>query len=134
MHQSWPGSRRRRVSQPSIHLPVATYSSRSTGAAATTRFSQPAKNSSLAALTAPPTRSLARSMSWESAMVSVLVSVVSVVVSAAQEEAPGWPLRVLSLAERDLTAHQRGVHHPEQRLAMIRRERVIVVQARPVDG
>ena len=64
-HQSWLSSstsRRRRVSQPSIHLPRSVYSpSRHTAAAPMTRRSFGAKNSSLAATTAPPRRSEARS-------------------------------------------------------------------------
>src|SRR5688500_684942 len=83
MHQSCPGERRRRVSQPSIHLPVRTYSSFSTGSAARTRFSRLAKSSSLAAMTAPPTRSLARSMYWDSAMGSISIPRISDVVDTA---------------------------------------------------
>src|SRR5579862_5397706 len=63
MHQSWPGVLRRRVSQPSIHLPTSVYlSSIQTGVDAFKRFSFGAKNSSLAASTRPPSRSAARSM------------------------------------------------------------------------
>ena len=71
MHQSCarpnsgsPGktSRRRRVSQPSIHLPRSVYSpSRHTGASSLSRRSFGAKNSSLAATTDAPRRSDARS-------------------------------------------------------------------------
>ena len=64
MHQSFPGVRRRLVSQPSIHLPRSVNSpSRQTGLSALRRFSLGAKNSSLAASTAPPNRSAARSIS-----------------------------------------------------------------------
>src|SRR5262245_61737047 len=64
MHQSNPGVRRRRVSQPSIHLPWSVYSpSKKTGALDLSRFSFGAKNSSLATSTAPPSFSEARSMS-----------------------------------------------------------------------
>src|SRR6202162_1115354 len=64
MHQSWPGVRRRRVSQPSIHLPRSVYTpSRKTGAAAWSKLSLGAKNSSLAVTAAPPRRSEARSTS-----------------------------------------------------------------------
>src|SRR5690348_7092525 len=62
--QSWPGVRRRRVSQPSIHLPRSVNSpSRQTGRSCLSRFSLGAKNSSLAPRTAPPNRSAARSIS-----------------------------------------------------------------------
>ena len=62
MHQSWPGVRRRRVSQPSIHLPRAVYlPSMKTGFDSLSRFSLGAKNSSLAASARPPSRSAARS-------------------------------------------------------------------------
>src|SRR5713101_3349270 len=63
-HQSCPGSRRRRVSHPSIHLPESVYSpSRKTGAPGLSRFSRPAKNSSLAASAVPRSLSEARSTS-----------------------------------------------------------------------
>src|SRR5436305_14504323 len=62
MHQSWPGSRRRRVSQPSIHLPTSVYTpSFQTASPALRRFSLGAKNSSFAIKTEPPSRSAARS-------------------------------------------------------------------------
>src|ERR1700704_65654 len=64
MHQSNPGVRRRRDSQPSIHLPRSVYlPSIKTGAEGLSRFSLGAKNSSLANSTAPPKRSDARSIS-----------------------------------------------------------------------
>src|SRR5258708_31242343 len=64
MHQSNPGVRRRRDSQPSIHLPRSVYlPSIKTGAPDFSRFSLGAKNSSLANSTAPPRRSEARSIS-----------------------------------------------------------------------
>src|SRR5438876_1701213 len=64
MHQSNPGVRRRRVSQPSIHLPRSVYlPSMNTGRDGLSRFSLGAKNSSLANSTAPPRRSDARSIS-----------------------------------------------------------------------
>src|SRR5947207_10556499 len=63
-HQSNPGVRRRRVSQPSIHLPRSVYlPSMKMGAAGLRRLSLGAKNSSLATSTAPPRRSDARSIS-----------------------------------------------------------------------
>src|ERR1043166_2082072 len=63
MAQSWPGVLRRRVSQPSIHFPRSVYNpSFHSGAPAFSRPSLGAKNSSFAAITAPPRRSLARSM------------------------------------------------------------------------
>src|SRR6266571_9402935 len=63
-HQSNPGVRRRRVSQPSIHLPRSVYlPSMKTGGDGFRRFSLGAKNSSLATSTAPPRRSDARSIS-----------------------------------------------------------------------
>src|SRR2546430_16349613 len=64
MHQSNPGVRRRRVSQPSIHLPRSVYlPSMNTGTDGFSRFSLGAKNSSFANSTAPPRRSDARSIS-----------------------------------------------------------------------
>src|SRR5882672_2722188 len=64
MHQSKPGVRRRRVSQPSIHFPRSVYlPSIKTGALGLSRFSLGAKNSSLATSTAPPSFSEARSTS-----------------------------------------------------------------------
>src|SRR5437762_10381862 len=64
MHQSNPGVRRRRDSQPSIHLPRSVYlPSMKTGADGFSRFSLGAKNSSLAKSTAPPRRSDVRSIS-----------------------------------------------------------------------
>src|SRR5882762_1471609 len=64
MHQSNPGVRRRRDSQPSIHFPRSVYlPSIKTGADGFSRFSLGAKNSSLANSTAPPRRSEARSTS-----------------------------------------------------------------------
>src|SRR5829696_6168852 len=59
--QSCPGDRRRRVSQPSYSLPLCPNSVRATGGCGRTRFSRAAKNSSLAATTAPPRARLARS-------------------------------------------------------------------------
>src|SRR5436190_1741101 len=62
MHQSWPGTRRRRDSQPSIHLPRVVYlSGMKTAGPALTRFDFGAKKSSLAAIARPPTRADARS-------------------------------------------------------------------------
>src|SRR2546429_5162403 len=64
MHQSSPSACRRRVSQPSIHLPRSVYlPSMKTGAEALSSFSFGAKNSSLVNSTAPPRRSEARSIS-----------------------------------------------------------------------
>src|SRR5437867_13053353 len=63
-HQSKPGVRRRRLSQPSIHLPRSVYlPSIKTGVEDFKRFSFGAKKSSLANRTAPPRRSAARSTS-----------------------------------------------------------------------
>src|ERR1044072_8073316 len=63
MHQSKPGVRRRRLSQPSIHLPRSVYlPSIKIGSLARSRFSFGAKKSSLATSTAPPTFSEARSI------------------------------------------------------------------------
>src|SRR5439155_26818038 len=62
MHQSKPGVRRLRVSQPSIHFPRSVYlPSMKTGTDGFNKFSLGAKNSSLANSTAPPRRSEARS-------------------------------------------------------------------------
>src|SRR6188508_1538278 len=59
-HQSWPGVRRRRVSQPSIHLPRSVYlSAMKTPRPGLRRFSFSAKNSSFARRAAPPTRASA---------------------------------------------------------------------------
>src|SRR6185503_18949869 len=64
MHQSNPGVRRRRDSQPSIHFPRSVYlPSMKTGTEGFSRFSFGAKNSSLAYSTVPPSRSDARSIS-----------------------------------------------------------------------
>src|ERR1700704_137754 len=64
MHQSNPGVRRRRDSQPSIHFPRSVYlPSIKMGAEGFSKFSLGAKNSSLANSTAPPRRSEARSTS-----------------------------------------------------------------------
>ncbi len=64
-HQSWPGVRRRRVSQPSIHLPRGgeLAGDEDRPAPALSRFAFGAKNSSLAASARPPTRAEARSAS-----------------------------------------------------------------------
>src|SRR5215213_2666661 len=59
--QSWPGLRRRRLSQPSYSLPLCPNSVRSAAGSGSTRFSRAAKNSSLAATTAPPNARFARS-------------------------------------------------------------------------
>ncbi len=58
MHQSTPGVRRRRVSQPSIHLPrLVKRSATKIGGSALSRLSASAKNSSLRPTTAAPSRS-----------------------------------------------------------------------------
>src|SRR5688500_6294081 len=63
MAQSCPGVRRRRVSHPSIHLPRSVDApSLPCGACGLSSDSFGAKNSSLAAMTAPPSRSDARSI------------------------------------------------------------------------
>jgi hypothetical protein len=70
MHQSWPGVRRRRDSQPSIHLPRVVYrSGTKIGAAGLIRLAFGAKKSSLAASTRPPVRADARSASRVNAVV-----------------------------------------------------------------
>ena len=61
-HQSYPGMRRRRVSQPSIHLPRAVnLPGMKIAGSGFTRFDFGAKNSSLVAIARPPTRADARS-------------------------------------------------------------------------
>src|SRR5665647_1903347 len=61
--QSCPAERRLRVSHPSIHFPRSVYTpSRHSGAPGLRSDSFGAKNSSLAATTAPPSRSDARSI------------------------------------------------------------------------
>src|SRR5436190_10889301 len=61
-HQSCPGVRRRRDSQPSIHLPRSVYlSAMKIPRPGFSRFSFSAKNSSFAISAFPPTRSAARS-------------------------------------------------------------------------
>ena len=73
--QSYPGSRRLRVSQPSIHFPrVVSLDGSDTGSASATRFSLAPKNSSLAAITLPPTRSEARSTRRSSAVMDLRVT------------------------------------------------------------
>jgi hypothetical protein len=73
MHQSWPGVRRRRVSQPSIHLPRSVYlSGMKTAASGLSRFSFSAKNSSLAASASPPSRADARSIRWVNSLITSL--------------------------------------------------------------
>ena len=63
-HQSWPGVRRRRDSQPSIHLPRDVYlPGMNTAASAFSRFDFDAKKSSLVAIARPPIRAQARSTS-----------------------------------------------------------------------
>src|SRR5688572_18388939 len=63
MHQSWPATRRRRDSQPSIHLPLVVYlPGMKIGGSALTRFDLGAKKSSFAAIARPPTRADARSV------------------------------------------------------------------------
>ena len=53
MHQSWPGVRRRRDSQPSIHLPRVVYlPGMKTAGSALSRFDFGAKKSSFAAMRA----------------------------------------------------------------------------------
>src|SRR2546426_10657014 len=72
MHQSNPGVRRRRDSQPSIHFPRSVYlPSIKTGADGFSKFSFGAKNSSLATSTAPPNLSEARSISSVNSMASL---------------------------------------------------------------
>src|ERR1700733_2111085 len=62
MHQSYPGVRRLRVSQPSIHFPLSVYlPSIKTGFACFNKFSLGAKNSSFASTARPPSRSDAKS-------------------------------------------------------------------------
>src|SRR5262245_54887148 len=62
MHQSWPGTRRRRDSHPSIHLPRVVYlPGMKTAGSGLTRFALGAKKSSLVATARPPTRADARS-------------------------------------------------------------------------
>src|ERR1041384_556066 len=61
-HQSFPGVRRRRVSQPSIHLPRSVYlSAMKIPRPGFSRFSFSAKNSSFAISALPPSRSAAKS-------------------------------------------------------------------------
>src|SRR5262245_50908075 len=62
MHQSWPGTRRRRDSQPSIHLPFDLYfPGMKIAGSGLTRFDFGAKKSSLVATARPPTLADARS-------------------------------------------------------------------------
>ena len=62
MHQSWPGVRRRRDSQPSIHLPRdVNLPGMKIAGVGFSRFDFAAKNSSFAAIARPPTRADARS-------------------------------------------------------------------------
>ena len=62
MHQSWPGVRRRRDSQPSIHLPRdVNLPGMKIAGSGLTRFDFGAKKSSLVAIARPPTRADARS-------------------------------------------------------------------------
>lgn len=63
-HQSWPGTRLRRVSHPSIHLPkVVNSSGRKTGGSGSSRWCAGANHSSVANSTRPPSAALARSVS-----------------------------------------------------------------------
>src|SRR6187397_2109079 len=65
MHQSWPGVRRRRDSQPSIHLPRSVYfSGMKIAGSGFSRFSFGAKKSSLVATASAPRRADARSIRW----------------------------------------------------------------------
>src|SRR5688572_27987669 len=62
MHQSWPGTRRRRDSQPSIHLPFDVYfPGMKIAGSGLTSFDFAAKKSSLVAIARPPTLADARS-------------------------------------------------------------------------
>src|SRR5215203_3436973 len=98
MHQSNPGVRRLRLSQPSIHLPRSVYlPSIKTGVPAFSRFSLGAKKSSLATSTAPPTRSDAKSISSVKSIKSLCV-----------------PLRPLRLCGYSGIYH-RGAEHAEVR-------------------
>src|SRR4051812_25056249 len=73
MHQSKPGVRRRRLSQPSIHLPRSVYlSSTNMGLEVFTKFSFSAKKSSFATSTDPPRRSDARSISSVKSILNLL--------------------------------------------------------------
>src|SRR5687767_15787082 len=64
MHQSCPGVRRRRDSQPSIHLPrEVNFPGIYIAASGFTRFDFEAKKSSFVATARPPTRADARSTS-----------------------------------------------------------------------
>ena len=61
-HQSWPGVRRRRVSQPSIHLPrVVNLPGTKMAGSGARSCDFGAKNSSFAASARPPTLAEARS-------------------------------------------------------------------------
>src|SRR5436305_4908423 len=114
VHQSWPGSRRRRVSQPSIHLPTPVYSpSFQTASPALRRFSLGAKNSSFAASTAPPILSDARSTRSVKSLPSV----------PEEEHALGIIGDPLSFID-DLSIQQGPSHGPVECPSRVRRELV----------
>lgn len=68
MHQSWPGIRLRRVSQPSIHLPWSVnLSAIKIGSVSLSKFSAAANQSSLANKTFPPfyTTNVRSNFNWD---------------------------------------------------------------------
>src|SRR4051794_41919644 len=88
--QSDPGERRRRVSQPSYSLPRWPNPGSAWAGCGSTRFSLAAKNSSLAASTAPPSARLARSGRGVGSLIGLLAGIAGAGVTLARGgEAPG---------------------------------------------
>src|SRR6266487_1679387 len=118
-HQSLPGVRRRRVSQPSIHLPrEVNLPGMNTPRPGLRRFSFEAKNSSFAATARPPTRAAARSQSSVKACMSTPQGLSS---KGGGEIAPIVNHRA---------SKERGLDDALQALAPIRGERVAVTHDR----
>ena len=114
-------SRRRRVSQPSIHLPRSVYSpSRHCGAPVLIRFSRDAKNSSFAARTVEPRRSDARSIRSRND------AVIAAGPRPARMSRPSCQTR--------RPADERRSHDPTKTSSGIRRELVALLQLHGIHG
>src|SRR2546425_1280739 len=124
MHQSCPGSRRRRVSQPSIHFPrVVYFPSTNTPRPDRSRFSLGAKNSSFAITARTPTRAAARSIKP----------------GFTRSSPPPNPLPPRAAWKPPALVHarppqKRPQHDARQPAPGVRRDRVTMMQPRGVDG
>src|SRR5579863_7196345 len=148
MHQSYPGVRRRRVSQPSIHLPRAVYfPSIKTGFDSFSRFSFGAKKSSLAPITRPPSRSAAKSANFVKSVIPCLAAGIcppvrreirraqrfSVLAKTWREpfRAVGVPGKVSTCADAPACCHPPEKSRRDRKSPDLRR---ILSQSNPCDG